>query len=260
MESLLKVTGITKKFQGLVAVDNVSIDMKEHTIHALIGPNGAGKTTTVNLITGVLPLTSGKVEFGGKDITGMTTHDIARQGIGRTFQNIKVFPTMTLLENVMVGGHQQAPMGMMRGIFDIRGSRAEEKRLKEKAEEVLKRIGMYELRGSLMKNLPYGRQKISEIGRAMMNDPKLILLDEPAAGLNPSERVELVDVIYKAYEDGYSFFMIEHNMDVVMKISDYITVLSFGRMIAEGTPKEVQSNEEVIRAYLGSRYVEQDSR
>lgn len=140
MESLLKVTGITKKFQGLVAVDNVSIDMKEHTIHALIGPNGAGKTTTVNLITGVLPLTSGKVEFGGKDITGMTTHDIARQGIGRTFQNIKVFPTMTLLENVMVGGHQQAPMGMMRGIFDIRGSRAEEKRLKEKAEEVLKRI------------------------------------------------------------------------------------------------------------------------
>ena len=144
MESLLKVTGITKKFQGLVAVDNVSIDMKEHTIHALIGPNGAGKTTTVNLITGVLPLTSGKVEFGGKDITGMTTHDIARQGIGRTFQNIKVFPTMTLLENVMVGGHQQAPMGMMRGIFDIRGSRAEEKRLKEKAEEVLKRIGMYE--------------------------------------------------------------------------------------------------------------------
>ena len=258
MESLLKVTGITKKFQGLVAVDNVSIDMKEHTIHALIGPNGAGKTTTVNLITGVLPLTSGKVEFGGKDITGMTTHDIARQGIGRTFQNIKVFPTMTLLENVMVGGHQQAPMGMMRGIFDIRGSRAEEKRLKEKAEEVLKRIGMYELRGSLMKNLPYGRQKISEIGRAMMNDPKLILLDEPAAGLNPSERAELVDVIYKAYEDGYSFFMIEHNMDVVMKISDYITVLSFGRMIAEGTPKEVQSNEEVIRAYLGSRYVEQE--
>ena len=151
-------------------------------------------------------------------------------------------------------------MGMMRGIFDIRGSRAEEKRLKEKAEGVLKRIGMYELRGSLMKNLPYGRQKISEIGRAMMNAPKLILLDEPAAGLNPSERAELVDVIYKAYEDGYSFFMIEHNMDVVMKISDYITVLSFGRMIAEGTPKAVQSNEEVIRAYLGSRYVEQDSR
>lgn len=254
MESLLKVTGITKKFQGLVAVDNVSIDMKEHTIHALIGPNGAGKTTTVNLITGVLPLTSGKVEFGGKDITGMTTHDIARQGIGRTFQNIKVFPTMTLLENVMVGGHQQAPMGMMRGIFDIRGSRAEEKRLKEKAEEVLKRIGMYELRGSLMKNLPYGRQKISEIGRAMMNDPKLILLDEPAAGLNPSERAELVDVIYKAYEDGYSFFMIEHNMDVVMNLSHDITVLNFGCKIAEGGPGEIQKNEEVIRAYLGEGY------
>jgi len=260
MESLLRVTEITKKFQGLVAVDNVSIDMKEHTIHALIGPNGAGKTTMVNLITGVLPLTSGKVEFEGRDITGMATHNIARQGIGRTFQNIKVFPTMTLLENVMVGGHQQAPMGMVKGIFDIKGSRKEERRLKEKAEAVLTRIGMYDLRNHLMKNLPYGRQKISEIGRAMMNDPQLILLDEPAAGLNPSERAELVEVIYKAYEDGYSFFMIEHNMDVVMKISDYITVLSFGRMIAEGTPGEVQSNEEVIRAYLGSRYVEQDKR
>lgn len=255
--SLLKLTNATKRFQGLLAVDNLQLDMKEGTIHALIGPNGAGKTTTVNLITGVLPLTSGTVEFDGKDISGMATHKVARLGIGRTFQNIKVFPSMTLLENVMVGGHQRTNIGLVRGIFDIHGTRAEEKALKEKAEEVLERIGMYHLRNELMKNLPYGRQKISEIGRAMMNDPKLILLDEPAAGLNPSERNELVEVILKAHSEGLSFFLIEHNMDVVMKISDYITVLSFGKLIAEGTPEEIQNNEEVIEAYLGRKHVEE---
>ena len=240
MESLLKVTGITKKFQGLVAVDNVSIDMKEHTIHVLIGPNGAGKTTTVNLITGVLPLTSGKVEFGGKDITGMTTHDIARQGIGRTFQNIKVFPTMTLLENVMVGGHQQAPMGMMRGIFDIRGSRAEEKRLKEKAEEVLKRIGMYELRGSLMKNLPYGRQKISEIGRAMMNDPKLILLDEPAAGLDPEGRDEILSEVKDYHKKtGTTVLLVSHSMEDIAKYADKVLVMSRKKIAMYDTVEKV---------------------
>ncbi len=258
MSSILKMTGATKKFQGLVAVDNLSLDMKEAAIHSLIGPNGAGKTTTVNLITGVYPLSSGTVEFNGKQISGMATHNIARQGIGRTFQNIKVFPSMTLLENVMVGGHEQALMGLIRGIFDIKGSKAEEENLKKKAGEVLERIGMYHLRNELMKNLPYGRQKISEIGRAMMNEPKLILLDEPAAGLNPSERVELVEVILKAHSGGFSFFLIEHNMDVVMKISDYITVLNFGCKIAEGTPAEIQNNQEVIKAYLGSKYVKQE--
>ena len=195
MGSLLKLIEVTKKFQGLVAVDHVNLDMKEHTIHSLIGPNGAGKTTTVNLITGVLSKTEGKVQFDGKDITDLPTHKIAQCGIGRTFQNIKVFPTMTLLENTMVGGHQITKMGILRSVFDFSGQKAEEKMVCEKAEEVLDRLGMYHLRNEYMKNLPYGRQKISEIGRAMMTDPKLILLDEPAAGLNPSERAELVKVI-----------------------------------------------------------------
>lgn len=254
MSSLLQVSNITKQFQGLVAVNDLSLTMEHRTIHALIGPNGAGKTTTINLITGVTPLTSGKVQLDGKTISGLPTFQVARAGIGRTFQNIKVFPSMTLLENVMVGGHEIAPMGIIKGLFDMRGAKKEEKILKEKAEQILDYIGMYKWKDELMENLPYGRQKISELARAMMTGPKLILLDEPAAGLNPSERSELVKVIMKVYEDGTDFFLIEHNMDVIMKISSMITVLNFGSKIAEGTPKEIQSNEEVIKAYLGRKY------
>ena len=165
---------------------------------------------------------------------------------------------MTLLENIMVGGHQITKMGILRGVFDFKGQQAEERMVREKAEQILDLMGMYHLKDEYMKNLPYGRQKISEIGRAMMTDPKLILLDEPAAGLNPSERAELVKVIEKFYGEGYSFFLIEHNMDVVMKISDYITVLSFGKEIAQGKPEEIQKNPEVIRAYLGSAYLEKN--
>ena len=254
MSSLLQVSNITKQFQGLVAVNDLSLTMEHRTIHALIGPNGAGKTTTINLITGVTPLTSGEVQLDGKTISGLPTFQVARAGIGRTFQNIKVFPSMTLLENVMVGGHEIAPMGIIKGLFDMRGAKKEEKMLKEKAEQILDYIGMYKWKDEVMENLPYGRQKISELARAMMTGPKLILLDEPAAGLNPSERSELVKVIMKVYEDGTDFFLIEHNMDVIMKISSMITVLNFGSKIAEGTPKEIQSNEEVIKAYLGRKY------
>ncbi len=253
--SILKLTDVTKRFGGLLAVDSLNIDVKEHSVHSLIGPNGAGKTTTVNLITGVLPVTSGTVEFDGQNVTGKKTYEIARLGIGRTFQNIKVFQTMTLLENIMVGGNQLTKMGLVRTILDFKGSANEEKMLKEKAESLLDKLGMYHLRNEYMKNLPYGRQKISEIARAMMTDPKLILLDEPAAGLNPSERVELVKVIQKSYDEGFTFFLIEHNMDVVMNLSDDITVLSFGKKIAAGTPAEIRDNDEVITAYLGSAFV-----
>lgn len=254
---ILRLNDVTKQFGGLTAVDHASIQVRNNTVHSLIGPNGAGKTTIVNLITGVLPLTSGEITFEDKRISGLKTYQIARRGIGRTFQNIKVFPTMTLLENVMVGGHPLTKIGMIRGILDFRGTAAEERMLKEKAEMLLDRLGMYELRNETMKNLPYGRQKISEIARAMMTDPKLILLDEPAAGLNPSERAELVSVIQRTHADGYTFFLIEHNMDVVMNLSDDISVLSFGKLIAKGTPAEIKDNDEVIEAYLGSAFVKE---
>jgi len=257
-ECILKLTGVTKKFGGLTAVNDVSLNMEANTIHSLIGPNGAGKTTTVNLITGVYPVTSGKIEFMGEDITGLPTYKVARKGIGRTFQNIKVFPTMTLLENVMIGGHRDTKLNPLQTIFNIRKAGEEEKELREKAENVLNELGLYEIRNRTIKNLPYGRQKISEIARAMMTEPKLILLDEPAAGLNPSERAELIQVIEKTHESGYSYFLIEHNMDVVMSMSDRITVLNFGQMIAEGTPDEIKNNDDVITAYLGDAYVKQE--
>ena len=254
MSTILKLTGVEKKFGGLQAVYPLDIDVREHTIHSLIGPNGAGKTTTVNMITGVYPVSAGKIELMGHDITHKKTFEIARLGVGRTFQNIKVFQNMSLLENIMVGGHQLTKIGLVRGIVDFAGTAAEEKMLTEKAGMLLDKLGMYSLRHELMKNLPYGRQKISEIARAMMTDPKLILLDEPAAGLNPSERAELVAVIRKSFEEGYTFFLIEHNMDVVMNLSDDITVLSFGKKIAAGKPEEIRNNDEVITAYLGSAF------
>ena len=257
-ELILDVRNATKKFGGLTAVNDLSITMRPRTIHALIGPNGAGKTTTINLITGVYPLTSGEVYFDGKKISGMPTYKIAQQGIGRTFQNIKVFPTMTLLENVMVGGNEIAPMGILASLLNRPGAKKEEKMLKEKAEHLLDYIGMYHLKDELMQNLPYGRQKISELARAMMTDPKLILLDEPAAGLNPSERAELVKTITKVFDDGTDFFLIEHNMDVIMTVSNDITVMNFGSKIAEGTPSEIQRNDTVIEAYLGSQFANKD--
>lgn len=253
-EELLALKNVTKRFAGLVAVDDLSLTMYKRTIHGLIGPNGAGKTTTINLITGVLPPTEGSVTFDGQTISGKPTYQVARCGIGRTFQNIKVFPSMTLLENVMVGGHQMAPIGILRTVFDFGGTRSEEKMLREKAEGILALFDMHHLKDELMDNLPYGRQKISEIARAMMTDPTLILLDEPAAGLNPSERAELVKVVQKIFDKGTDFFLIEHNMDVVMNICVDLTVLNFGRKIAEGCPKDIQNNEEVVRAYLGSKY------
>ena len=253
-EELLVLQNVTKRFAGLVAVDDLSLTMYKRTIHGLIGPNGAGKTTTINLITGVLPPTEGSVTFDGQVISGKPTYQVARCGIGRTFQNIKVFPSMTLLENVMVGGHQMAPIGILRTVFDFGATRREEKELREKAEEILALFDMHHLKDELMDNLPYGRQKISEIARAMMTDPTLILLDEPAAGLNPSERAELVKVVQKIFDKGTDFFLIEHNMDVVMNICVDLTVLNFGRKIAEGCPKDIQNNEEVVRAYLGSKY------
>ena len=254
MAAILTLKNITKQFGGLTAVNDLSMTVEEHSIHALIGPNGAGKTTATNMIEGVFPPTSGQIFYRDTEITNMNTHEIARLGIGRTFQNIKLYNTMTALENVMVGGHQLTKMGLVQSVFNYKGLRAEEKMLREKAEMLLDYVGLYNTRDELVKNLPYGNRKVLEVARAMMMDPKLLLLDEPAAGLNPSERAEFIQLLYRIHDQGTTLFFIEHNMDVVMSISKMITVVNFGAKIAEGTPTEIQNNPEVIKAYLGERY------
>jgi branched-chain amino acid transport system ATP-binding protein len=254
MEPVLKLENITRRFSGLVAVDNLSLEMSHDCIHSLIGPNGSGKSTTVNMITGVLPVSEGRIFYNNKLISGEPVFKIARLGIGRTFQNLKLFGSMTVLENLMVGGNQLSKIGLLRFLVDIRGNNHEEKRLKERAEEVAKEVGLLSIRNEKVKNLSYGKQKITELGRALMMKPDLLILDEPAAGLNPSERIEFVDILLQTHSHGIDLFLIEHNMDVVMNISNKITVINFGAKIAEGPPGEIQNNDEVIKAYLGDKY------
>ena len=202
------------------------MEMQPRTIHALIGPNGSGKTTTVNLITGFHKTTGGRVSFKDKEIQDMSIHKIAQRGICRTFQNLKLCKSMSVIENVMLGGHQHAPLGIGRFLFEVRAAANEEKRLREKAGEILNFIGMYGLRDENVANIAYGRQKVTELGRALMAQPELLFLDEPAAGLNPTERAEFVNILMKTFEKGIDLFLIEHNMDVVMNISHRITPLS----------------------------------
>lgn len=255
MKAVLETNNLTKIFGGLEAVKDVNISVNEREIHALIGPNGAGKTTTLSMINGTLKPTVGSVRFRGEDITGLAPHKVAIKGVGRTFQNIKQFGSLTVMENLMVGGMSRNNKGgVLHMLFHAKETEELEKKVREQAEDIAKKIGMFGLKDEYAGNLPYGRQKVLELGRAMMGEPALILLDEPAAGLNPSERAEFVEILKKVYEDGIDLFLIEHNMDVVMNISHKITVLNFGRKIAEGTPSEVANNEAVIKAYLGDRY------
>ena len=254
MEPVLKLEHVTKRFSGLVAVNDLSLEMPKNCIHSLIGPNGSGKTTTVNMITGVLPVSDGTIFYGDTQISGKPVFQIARLGIGRTFQNLKLFSSMSVLENLMIGAHQMTRIGLIQFLVDLRGEKREEKLLIERAEEVLEEIGMADLRHEKVKNLAYGKQKMTELGRALMMKPDLLILDEPAAGLNPSERREFVDILLKTHEKGIDLFLIEHNMDVVMNLSHRITVLNFGCKIAEGTPEEIQHDPQVVKAYLGDRF------
>ena len=251
---VLEVKNLTKRFSGLVAVNDLNFRVTKGRVHALIGPNGAGKTTTVNMITGVFPQTEGEIFFQGRNISKTEPYKRAQLGIGRTFQNIKLFSSMTVLENLILGAQWRTNQNIFSYLVNFKNANKEEKMLYDKACEILNFIDMYALKDEIVSNLPYGLQKMCELGRTLMGEPSLILLDEPAAGLNPSERKEFISIVQKVFEQGVDLFLIEHNMDVVMELSHDITVLNFGSKIASGGPKEIQENDDVITAYLGEGY------
>ena len=249
-ELLLK--NITMRFGGLLAVDNLDLEVPSGKILSLIGPNGAGKTTVFNLITGVYKPTEGTITYNGQTLNGLRSNKVVSRGIARTFQNIRLFNSMTVLENVQVGLHCRTKSDAIRALLNTPYLMREEKEIEDKVMAVLEFLGLEEFRNDYASNLAYGNQRRLEIARALATEPGTLLLDEPAAGMNPKETADLMDLIIKIRDTGLDIFLVEHDMQLVMGISDMITVLDYGQKIAEGTPKEIQNNETVIEAYLGS--------
>jgi branched-chain amino acid transport system ATP-binding protein len=250
-EALLSMRDVTIRFGGVVALDGVSFDIRPGEILGLIGPNGAGKTTCFNAMTGVYAPTSGEVLFNGRNIGGSKRFAITKLGIARTFQNIRLFGNMTALENILVGADANHSTGVGSALFRLPRHRREEHQGHERARELLSFMGLSRRADELARNLPYGDQRRLEIARALATDPTLLCLDEPAAGFNPAEKRELMDLIRRIRDQGYTVLLIEHDMRLVMGVTDRIVVLEFGRKIAEGRPEEIRNNPAVIAAYLG---------
>lgn len=248
---ILQVSNVTVRFGGLVAVNQYSLDVYPGKITSLIGPNGAGKTTLFNVITGIYRPESGRVIFDGEDITGLKPHLVVARGIARTFQNIRLFPSLTCLENVMSGMHVHGRTGVFSAVFRTPLQQREEREFAEIASYWLHRVGLWEYRNELARNLPYGKQKYLEIARALAASPKLLILDEPSSGLNERETEELMDFLTELVQSGITLLLIEHDMNVVMGISDWVSVMNMGSKIAEGPPQEVYCNPQVVEAYLG---------
>lgn len=248
---LLQLNQISKNFGGLHVLQGVQFHVPEGGIFGLIGPNGAGKTTVFNLITGLLRASSGTIVFDGQDIGKVAPHKITERGIARTFQNIRVFKEMTLLENVVVGMHDHLDYGFGGLLLNLGGFRKMEQQARERALELLSWVRLDHKADMLADSLSYGEQRKLEFARALATKPKLLLLDEPVAGMNPAEKTELMTEILNIKQRGFSIFMIEHDMRFVMGLCDRIAVLNFGKIIAEGTPDQIKNNQEVIEAYLG---------
>lgn len=253
---ILEVTGLTMDFGGIRALNNLDLDVKDGEIVALIGPNGAGKTTFFNCLTGIYNPTKGDIflnrKKGGKiSLKGKKPNQVTEQGLARTFQNIRLFSQMTVLENVMIGRHCRSKAFILGALLRNRRTINEEKEIIQKSHEILQKLGLVRWENEFAKNLPYGAQRRLEIGRALATEPVLLLLDEPAAGMNPQETIELVNLIQGIAAEGQSILLIEHDMKLVMSLAERIFVMDYGKKIAEGTPEEIRRNPDVIKAYLG---------
>lgn len=251
---MLELQHVTIKFGGLTAVNDLSTKIDKGTIFGLIGPNGAGKTTVFNIVSGIFAPTSGKVIFNGEEIQGLSPDKINYKGIARTYQNINVFKKMTVLENVMVGCHSQMTAGLLKNILRTKDMKAQEKESFERSMALLEYVGLGQKANYLASGLAYGEQRSLEIARALASKPELLLLDEPAAGMNLTEKEQLAQLIKKINSDGITILLVEHNMRLVMEICEKICVLSFGKKIAEGDPAYVQNHDEVIASYLGGKH------